>query len=129
MKRTTALPAKELAEQIDQEHEAACRDAKSAIDHAIACGKLLLRVRSGMKHGEWLTWVEANTKVSARQCQRYVKAAKNDNMSRLLIDGMKLLAPPQPAVPELEKLEARLARLDSRRSELIQRIGQLRGAV
>jgi hypothetical protein len=124
MKRTT--PTHDLAEQINAEHAAATADAQSAIEHAIACGKLLLKAKSQTASGQWVSWLEHNTKLSVRQSQRYMSVAKNDNMSQLVIDGMRLLEPPQPEVPSLEKLEQRLVKLDVQREVLLKKIAEFK---
>jgi hypothetical protein len=82
-----------LAAEIDREHQAAHRAARTAIEHAIECGRLLLEAKALIPHGEWLPWLEANTMVSARQSQRYMRltsatlAGKCDATSFLTIEG------------------------------------------
>jgi DNA N-6-adenine-methyltransferase (Dam)/Protein of unknown function (DUF3102) len=92
-----ALP--DLAQEIEREHAAAARDARSAMEHAIRCGELLLQAKAALAHGEWLPWLEANTTVSARQSQRYMRlasatlAGKYNVASHSTIDGaLALLA-------------------------------------
>ena len=89
-----------LAAGINVEHRAAEAAARTAIEHALNAGRLLTEAKSQLPHGEWLPWLEANTEVSPRQSQRYMRVAKNwsaiegknDAASHLTIDGaLKLL--------------------------------------
>ena len=83
----------EAAAAINRHHTDATAHAQSAIDHARAAGDLLLRVKEELPHGEFIPWVEANCRVSARQAQRYMRASrglpiavtapKNDTVSYL----------------------------------------------
>ncbi len=40
----------DLARRIDDEHRAATGAARTAIEHAIACGKLLLEAKAGVSY-------------------------------------------------------------------------------
>jgi hypothetical protein len=71
MSAQLALP--ELAQAIDREHQAAIGAARTALEHAAECGRLLLEAKASVPHGDWLPWLEANTSVSARQSQRYMR--------------------------------------------------------
>lgn len=85
------------AAEINSHHEQATKHAGIAIDHAKKAGELLLRVKDELKHGEFLPWIKANCSVTARQAQRYMRAAqgkpitpreiKYDTVSHLL-DGV-----------------------------------------
>ena len=68
------LPA--MADEINAEHNAACRAAQTALVHAAECGRLLIEAKAAVGHGGWLAWLEANTSVSARQSQKYMRLAK-----------------------------------------------------
>lgn len=73
--RQSALSAAslpELAEQINREHHAAESSAKSAIEHALECGRLLTEAKAQLKHGGWLAWLEGNCHVKKRQAQKYM---------------------------------------------------------
>jgi hypothetical protein len=114
MSAQLALP--ELAQAIDREHQAAIGAARTALEHAAECGRLLLEAKASVPHGDWLPWLEANTSVSARQSQRYMRLAraalegKYDAASYLTIEGaLKALAAPkddpEPAEPEVVSLD------------------------
>lgn len=79
IKRTDASPAAldNLARRINAEHEAAIRSARTAIEHAIACGSLLLEAKATVPHGQWLPWLQANTIVSERTAQRWMRYAEH----------------------------------------------------
>jgi hypothetical protein len=70
-----ALPG--LAQAIDREHQAAHQAAHTALEHALECGRLLLQAKAAVTHGEWLPWLEANTSVSARQSQNYMRLTRH----------------------------------------------------
>jgi hypothetical protein len=103
----------DLAQAIEREHQAAHQAARTALEHALECGRLLIQAKAAVPHGGWLEWLEANTSVSARQSQRYMRLAtaalegKYDATSHLTIKGaLKALAVPRdepepegPAVP------------------------------
>ena len=99
-----------LAEQIEAEHQAAIGAARSAIEHAVECGRLLLEAKVALPHGQWLPWLDANTSVSARQSQRYMKLAaavlegKCDVASYLTVEGAlaALVSPKADAAPEID---------------------------
>ena len=65
-----------IAADINRHHELACLRADEAVDHAKQAGLLLLEVKSALKHGDWLPWLEENIFVSARQVQRYMQVAQ-----------------------------------------------------
>jgi len=82
------------ADEINRLHSIALENAERAIDSAKLAGLLLLEVKSKLPHGEFLPWLECNGAVSARQAQRYMRAAlgkpipvraiiKNDTVSDL----------------------------------------------
>ena len=55
-----SAPALNLAQRIEAEHQAAIGAARTAIEHAVECGKLLLEAKAQIGHGGWLPWVEAH---------------------------------------------------------------------
>ncbi len=65
-----------LAADIEHEHGLAVNHAQTAIKHAKRAGELLLQVKAGLPHGTFLPWVAANLTISARQAQRYMRAAQ-----------------------------------------------------
>ena len=65
----------DLAARINAEHDAAFGRAREAVQHAAECGRLLLEAKAQVRHGEWLSWLEVDTKVSARQSQKYMRLA------------------------------------------------------
>lgn len=77
------------AADINRHHQQAQAHASQAIEHAIEAGRLLLQAKEQLPHGQFLPWLEANCQVSARQAQRYMRAAqgkslaKNDTVSYL----------------------------------------------
>jgi hypothetical protein len=79
-----------LAERINNAHDAAFRAAQSAVEAAVECGRLLIEAKSQIPHGQWLPWLEANTRVGARQSQKYMRLAgasgKNELGSHLSIN-------------------------------------------
>lgn len=101
----TALALPDLAQAIEREHQAAHQAARSALEHALECGRLLIQAKAALPHGQWLPWLEANTTISARQSQNYMRlhrhrdeleAANAQRDSHLPIrDALALLAGPR----------------------------------
>jgi len=75
MRKLTTLPT--LAAEINKSHQQAENYAKSAIEHALACGDALLKAKKQVKHGEWLPWLQTNTTVSERTARNYMRVAGN----------------------------------------------------
>jgi hypothetical protein len=76
---TDLIALTDLAETINTEYAAAQSDARSAVQHAIACGKALLEAKAKCKHGEWLPWLEANVKFSKDSANDYMRLAKKEH--------------------------------------------------
>jgi hypothetical protein len=64
------------AADINHHHQQACLRAGEAINHAIEAGKLLMRVKARLPHGEFGGWLEKNLDVTDRQARRYMAAAQ-----------------------------------------------------
>jgi hypothetical protein len=99
----TALALPDLAQAIDREHQAAIGAARSAIEHAVACGRRLLEAKAAVGHGGWIAWVEANLSFSHRQAQKYARLAKftagKSELAKahLTLDGaLAAIAEPKP---------------------------------
>jgi Protein of unknown function (DUF3102) len=100
--RATALL--DLAQAIEREHQAAYSAARTALEHARRCGELLIQAKAAVPHGAWLPWLQENTTVGARQCQKYMRLArgwpeieaKSDPGSHLTLTGaLTALASPE----------------------------------
>ena len=86
----------ELAGRIDASYVAFQKSAMDAIGSAVECGTLLLEAKAELRYGEWLPWLEANTRVSARQSQKLMRLARHagevtanaNSNSHLTIDSM-----------------------------------------
>jgi hypothetical protein len=129
MGTSVAQRHKAIAAKINTAHRAAYGNAKKPMEHAAECGRLLLKAKNELvEHGGWLPWLEENTEISERQCQRYMRLAqnwaeiesKNDVTSYLGIDdALKLIAKPRtkPAAPEPETEAERNARIEGLLSE------------
>ena len=73
----TCEPTRDLAGQINDEHDAACRDASSAIDHARRCGLLLIEAKKQQGHGNYLAWLDKNCRqISHSTAQGWVRLAR-----------------------------------------------------
>ena len=101
---------------INEEHRLAFRCARDAVEHAKAAGELLLQAKQEIKHGEWISWLEANCEVSPRVAQSYMRIAENwtaiqasgDTPHGLTIDAA-LKAIPKPEKPEKAEKPAKPA--------------------
>src|SRR5580700_11791860 len=72
----TITEVKNFADEINHEHDLAHAAAESAMEHAVRCGELLIKQKKGMRHGEWVTWVEANCAFSLDSANHYMSAAR-----------------------------------------------------
>jgi Protein of unknown function (DUF3102) len=71
----------DLAVQINAEHKAFARAAKTAIGHAIACGRLLKEVKGRSGHGGWLPWLKEHCpEIPERTAQRYMLMATHADL-------------------------------------------------
>jgi hypothetical protein len=83
----------DLAARIRAEHEASGLAIKRGLDHAIACGRLLIEARAQLEHGQWLPWLREHCGVPERSARRYMELAayaaygKSANLADLTIDG------------------------------------------
>lgn len=66
-----ALPG--LATKINTEVSAAELSAKSAVQHALAAGEMLIQAKSHVPHGQWETWLQRNCQVAPRTAQAYMR--------------------------------------------------------
>lgn len=107
-----------LATQIRLEHGRAMDLAKDALQHALEAGRLLIKVKTEVGHGNWLPWLGANCpEISTRQAQRYVRLAEKapllgdaTRVSHLSIRGaLALLSEPKPE-PESQLREPSIER-------------------
>src|SRR5262245_13458906 len=67
----------DLAEEIRENHELACRSARYAVISAIATGELLIKAKALCPHGAWETWVADHCEISVRIAQKYMRVAKH----------------------------------------------------
>jgi hypothetical protein len=72
----TALALPDLARAIEREHQAARRAARTALEHAMECGRLLIEAKAQVGHGGWLPWLEANCTLRPRTAQAYMRLAR-----------------------------------------------------
>lgn len=80
-----------LATTINAEHALAQQCAGTAVEHAVRCGQLLLEVKSGLNHGEFLPWIEANCEFSGQSARVYMAAAKQNARGLAISSLAKLL--------------------------------------
>jgi hypothetical protein len=66
-----------LAEQANTEHRAFQTTMKAAIAHAIAAGEALIAAKRLLRHGEWLSWVNAHCDFTDRTARNYMRLAEN----------------------------------------------------
>jgi hypothetical protein len=80
----------DLAEAIEREHQAANDAARTAIEHLIRCGELLIEAKKAVPHGEWLPWIRANLSFCPRQAQKYMRLAEHADHLRNTNPGSHL---------------------------------------
>ena len=85
-------------QHIIKEHAAAQADAKSAVEHAMACGSYLLDMKE-MLHAEkqvgWKEWVETNCPFKIDTARRYMKLAEAES-TQACVDY--LASEPEPSI-------------------------------
>jgi len=69
-------------EQVNLEHRLAHGKAAEAVQHATNCGLMLLQIKAGLNHGEWLPWLNGEIEsgrleVKSRQARSYMRLASN----------------------------------------------------
>ena len=103
-----------LAEQINEEHRKVEAAMANTLQHARRAGKLLLEAKERTHHGEWLSWLEANFKGSARAAQMYMRVhsrwpdieANTKSVSDLTLTGaLGAIGPVQEADVTRERVE------------------------
>lgn len=94
-RRTTATIATELR----HEAQAAEKDLRSAVAHAIRAGELLTEAKGQVAHGEWLPWIAANFPGSEDTAGRYMKLAANSARARNLPSIRAALKEITPSAP------------------------------
>ncbi len=98
----------ELPVAIRREHEAASAAWRSALDHALECGRLLAQAREGIAHGGWEAFVRDRCGIAPRTARLYLwlDANRERLTNRQRVAGLtvreaaRLLAEPRAAVPE-----------------------------
>jgi len=67
----------ELAQEINQEHQAFRSAFKTTFRSAMRAGDLLNEAKAQAGHGNWTAWVEENCEFSGRTAQVYMRLANN----------------------------------------------------
>jgi hypothetical protein len=63
----------EQAAEIRRHHDAVHAAARTAIEHALAAGRLLAEVKETLPHGAFEDWLAANCTFSSRTARRYMQ--------------------------------------------------------
>jgi hypothetical protein len=72
----SAVTLPDLAGRIEAEHQAAIGASRTALEHAVRCGELLIQAKADVGHGGWIEWLEDNCTVRPRTAQVYMKLAR-----------------------------------------------------
>lgn len=81
---TTPQTLEQYADAINREYDLAERSVRTAVEHAMACGQLLLDAKLKVEHGQWIPWLEKHFHGSVRTAQNYMLAAgKNATVAHL----------------------------------------------
>lgn len=86
---------KSTIQEIVSLHNEIAGHLKMSLEKAIKIGGLLTEQKNSIKHGEWLSWIDANLPFSDRTARVYVRCFKNKPKladSASLTGAMKLLA-------------------------------------
>ena len=92
----------DLAADINQAYDRVAVSAVETLDAAYSCGKLLCEAKGLVAHGEWIPWLEENTRVTPRQSQKWMRLythweqlPERKTEEHLTINGaLKLVSPP-----------------------------------
>ena len=76
-----------LADRINEHHHAAESHARQALFYARAAGELLLEAKPTVRHGEWLSWLDANFDGSRRTAQDYMRIASRWPMIEAFVNA------------------------------------------
>lgn len=101
--------AENLAPRINKAHRACAEAGRSAVEHAMACGELLIEAKGEMGHGGWGRWLEKNFEASQATANLYMKLARHRellteaNSERVrnfsFREALALISPPEPPEP------------------------------
>lgn len=65
---------------------------KAALEKAAEAGRLLIECKEGLKHGEWLPWLESNFTFTDRTARRWIKLAEDIQSGKIKSDTVSNLA-------------------------------------
>jgi len=93
----------ELANRIRGYHETVRQILKSAVEHAMATGDLLIEAKAQLDHGQWSPWLREHCEMSERTARLYMRLAKNreaieayEDVANLTLNAaVRLLASPK----------------------------------
>lgn len=113
---TRARDLDALAHEINRQQQFADDHFRTSLQHALRVGQLLLEAKDQVGHGEWLTWLVANTSVSDRTARGYMQLARGRGNRRPvadlgLRDALAAIAEPrdeEESLPSTGDLGARL---------------------
>src|SRR5262249_31051846 len=82
----------ELAERIRGCHETVRQILKSAVEHAMTTGDLLIEAKAQLKldHGQWSPWLREHCEMSERTARLYMRLAKNREVIEACEDAANL---------------------------------------
>ena len=82
---------KTLAEKANRAHSQAQRAERQAVEHAVEAGRLLLKVKEEVGHGNFIKWIEENFEGTPRHARRYMRLAKAADQNRIDPDEVSSL--------------------------------------
>jgi len=86
-----------LTATVHKEHEAAVVSMSYALEHAMAAGEALQKIKDILPHGRWLPWLRRECKRSEQTLDRPLSERTAQNYLRLAAGRPVLLANPQRA--------------------------------
>jgi hypothetical protein len=93
-----------LAHEINRQQQLADEHFRTSVQHALKVGGLLLLVKAGLRHGEWLPWLAANVSIAERTAQDYMNLASQRDPRRVadlpLRKALATIAEPRASAPE-----------------------------
>lgn len=104
------LTGETLVVAIRTAHEAASAAARSALEHALECGRLLAQARAGIPHGGWEKYLSDTCGIAPRTGRLYLRLHEHrgrlQNRQRVagltIREAAKVIAQPRPEVATAE---------------------------
>ena len=113
----------DLAHRIKAEHEAGTLAIKRGVEHAIACGQMLIEAKGQLKHGQFGPWLRDHCGIAERTARHHMRLAryretlkaKTASLADLTVEeAVALIAPVAPVEHWYERFVSQVTLIDER---------------